>query len=98
MNKKEFLRELSFRLIFMKKDDKQAILDYYSEMIDDYVEDGYTEEEAVLKLGSIKSIIKNIIPGYPKLLTQKVLWYETTSFIYGHSCHAFSFLRSSGKG
>lgn len=60
MNKKEFLRELSFRLIFMKKDDKQAILDYYSEMIDDYVEDGYTEEEAVLKLGSIKSIIKNI--------------------------------------
>ncbi len=60
MNKKSFLRQLSFRLIFMNKEQKQSILDYYSEMIDDYVEDGYSEEEAVKKLGDIKDIVRDI--------------------------------------
>lgn len=60
MNKKSFLRQLSFRLIFMNKEQKQSVLDYYSEMIDDYIEDGYSEEEAVKKLGDIKDIVRDI--------------------------------------
>ena len=60
MSKKSFLRQLSFRLLFMNREQKQSVLEYYSEMIDDYIEDGYSEEEAVKKLGDINDIVRNI--------------------------------------
>ena len=43
MTKQEFLRELWNRLTELPQEDVEKSLDYYSEMIDDRVEDGLTE-------------------------------------------------------
>ena len=46
MRKAEFLRELEKRLQGLPKDEIDSRLAFYSEMIDDRIEDGKTEEEA----------------------------------------------------
>ena len=47
MNKQEFLSALQNALAGLPKKDRQKTLAFYSEMIDDRMEDGMTEEEAV---------------------------------------------------
>ena len=47
MTKSEFLSALENRLSGLPKDDVQKSIDYYSEIIDDRMEEGLTEEEAV---------------------------------------------------
>lgn len=61
MNKYEFLTELCARLQNLPEDDVRRSADYYVEMIDDRIEDGMTEEEAVASLGNIDEIAKSII-------------------------------------
>ena len=61
MNKKEFLLLLNKKLSKLpKKEIKERAL-FYSEMIDDRVEDGLSEEEAVLEIGNIEDIANQII-------------------------------------
>lgn len=74
MTKQEFLKNLSDKLQGIPKEDREASLDYYSEMIDDRVEDGLTEEQAVKLMGSINDIAEKIIGEVPleKLLKTKV--------------------------
>ena len=47
MNRDQFLRQLRKRLKALPEEDVQKQLQYYSEMIDDRMEDGMTEEAAV---------------------------------------------------
>lgn len=47
MTKEQFLQQLRQRLAGLPEEDLQKQLQYYSEMIDDRMEDGMTEEEAV---------------------------------------------------
>lgn len=54
MNKNEFLTELSYRL--SARADRDSIVDYYREMIDDRIDDGMSESEAVMAVGSIDEI------------------------------------------
>ena len=61
MNKAEFLLSLRQGMEGLPKDEVEASLAFYSEIIDDMVEDGLSEEEAVLKMGSVDSIISQII-------------------------------------
>ena len=60
MNKELFLRILQRELAEYTQDEIQKSLSFYSEMIDDRVEDGMTEEEAVKSLGSIEEIVEQI--------------------------------------
>ena len=60
MTKTELLNELESRLIGLPKEDIQERLDFYSEMIDDRMEDGKSEEEAVSEIGTVDEIVSQI--------------------------------------
>ena len=66
MKRSEFLEELKARLWAMPEGDIQNSLDYYSEMIDDRMEDGLTEEEAVAAVGDLEEIVKQILSETPR--------------------------------
>lgn len=74
MNKEMFLEELKRKLIGLPQADIDERLAFYSEMIDDRIEDGLTEEEAVAKVGSVDGIVAQIMSEIPltKLVKEKV--------------------------
>ncbi len=61
MTKNDFLSELKLRLKRIKRAERNRILQYYSELIDDMTESGKTEAEAVEALGNIDDIAKQIL-------------------------------------
>lgn len=65
MNKQAFLDALGKRLSGMPKDDIADRLAFYSEMIDDRMEEGCSEEEAVRAIGSVDDIAEEIISSIP---------------------------------
>ena len=65
MDKKEFLRQLSKGLSGLPENEMEERLIFYSEMIDDSVEEGLTEDEAVAKIGSVDAIICQICEETP---------------------------------
>lgn len=74
MNKERFLIELASALAGLPEDDVEKSLEYYSEMIDDRIEDGLSEQEAVADLGTIEEIRAQIIKDtpLPKLIKERV--------------------------
>lgn len=74
MNKAGFLAALREKLSGLPEEDFNRSVDYYTEMIDDRVEDGMSEEEAVACLGSMDEIITQILSevSLPKLVKEKV--------------------------
>lgn len=60
MNKAEFLNELKKQISEYPIEETQKSMEYYAEMIDDRVEDGMTESEAVASLGTVDSIANQI--------------------------------------
>lgn len=74
MNKSEFLAALREKLNGVPEEDINKSLDFYEEMIDDRVEDGMSEKEAVEALGSMEEIIAQILSevSLPKLVKEKV--------------------------
>ena len=66
MKRVEFLRELQARLWALPEGDIQCSLDYYSEMIDDRMEDGLSEEEAVAAIGNLDEIVQQILGETPR--------------------------------
>jgi len=73
MNKKEFLAELRKSLSGLPQDDIEERLLFYSEIIDDRVEEGLSEEDAVSGIGSVDEIVKQIVAEtpLPKLVKEK---------------------------
>ncbi len=65
MDKHEFLSALEKRLEGIPEADRQASLDFYSEMLDDLTEGGMTEPEAVASLGSADAIAEEILMDLP---------------------------------
>ncbi len=65
MNKEEFLLELVERLSPLPWEEIDDRCNYYSEMIDDRMEEGLTEEEAVAEMGSIDDIASQIVSNIP---------------------------------
>ena len=65
MTKREFLENLADRISALSEDDINRSLEYYSEMIDDLVEDGLSEEQAVERLGSMDEIVLQILSEVP---------------------------------
>ena len=74
MDKYDFLLALEARLEGLPEADRQASLDFYSEMLDDLVEGGMTEAEAVASLGSPEAIAEEILMDtpLPKLIKAKM--------------------------
>lgn len=66
MRKQEFLDRLKASLWAMPEADKQRSMDYYAEMIDDRMEDGLSEEEAVAAVGDLDEIVKQILQESPR--------------------------------
>ena len=60
MNKEAFLLALYDALHGLPVEDKERSIAYYREMIDERVEDGMSEEEAVTALGSVEDIAAEI--------------------------------------
>lgn len=65
MNKSEFLDKLGDRIHLLPEDDIQKSLEYYGEIIDDCIEDGLTENEAVARLGNMDEIVSQILSEVP---------------------------------
>ncbi len=74
MNKNEFLYELRQRLSGLPPEGIEERLAFYSEIIDDRIEDGLSEEDAVASVGSIDEVVGNITSEIPlsKLVGDKV--------------------------
>lgn len=74
MSKQAFLKILQDRLTGLPKEDIDRSVEFYSEMIEDRIEDGMSEEEAVNSLGSIDGIVNQILSETPivRLVKEKV--------------------------
>ena len=74
MNKRQFLESLRRALTGLPQDDIEERLTFYSEMIDDRVEDGLTEEEAVAEIGTVDEVVAQIMAEIPlsKLVKERV--------------------------
>ena len=65
MNKQAFLEELREELYGLPQDDIEERLDFYSEMIEDRMEEGLSEEEAVLEIGTPAEVAEQIVSEIP---------------------------------
>ena len=65
MNKTEFLYAIRARISQLPPQDIQKSLDFYAEIIDDRMEDGMTEEEAVAAMGPLDEITEQILLDTP---------------------------------
>lgn len=74
MNKEQFLTAIRERLNGLPQEDAERSLDFYAEMIDDRVEDGLTEEQAVEAMGPAEEIAAQILTDtpLPRLVKAKV--------------------------
>ncbi len=74
MTKLRFMLELGKALEGLPSRDVEEKLAFYSEIIDDKIEDGISEEDAVAEIGSVDNIVEEIIADYPlqRLVKEKV--------------------------
>lgn len=74
MGKQEFLDRLRAALSGLPREDIEERLTFYSEMIDDRVEEGLTEEQAVAEIGTVDEIVAQIMAEIPlsKLVKERV--------------------------
>ncbi|MBO5223845.1 MAG: DUF1700 domain-containing protein [Clostridia bacterium] len=75
MTKQEFLTQLEQGLSGLPQSDRAERVDFYREMIEDRMEDGMTEAEAVAQMGNVSDIISQIISDTPisKLIKERVV-------------------------
>ncbi|MBE6789415.1 MAG: DUF1700 domain-containing protein [Ruminococcaceae bacterium] len=74
MSKQEFLAQLRKGLSGLPQDDVDECLTYYSEMIEDRIEEGLSEEQAVSAVGSVKEIVAQTVSDVPlsKITKQRI--------------------------
>lgn len=66
MTKLEFLTQLKNGLGALTESDAQERLSFYSEMIDDRIEEGLSEHEAVAQIGDVEGIVASILAEIPQ--------------------------------
>ncbi len=71
MNKHEFLAELRKRLSDLPPETVRSTLDYYSEIVDDRMEEGMTEEAAVEAVGTLDEVASEILDATSSAKTGK---------------------------
>ena len=65
MSKQEFLRQLRKGLCGLPEADIEERVMFYGEMIDDRIEEGVLEDEAVLSVGSVEKIVEQVVADTP---------------------------------
>lgn len=81
MNKTEFLEKLKARLSDIPEEYQKASVLYYTELLDEYIESGYTEESAVSHLPHLDHIVDQIHAD-PTLPMQKMNTYSHRTSIH----------------
>ena len=74
MDKQEVLTELREGLNGLPQEDIEERLSFYAEMIDDRMEEGLTEQEAVAAIGSVAEVVAQIVGDTPltKIVREKI--------------------------
>ena len=65
MNKQEFLTEIGRRLEGFPPEEIERSKEYFLEMIEDRMEDGMSEEEAVADIGTVDEAVADILKDIP---------------------------------
>ena len=65
VNKKDYLDALAKALDCLFREKRSEILSFYQEAIDDRIEEGMSEEEAVCAMGPVESAAENILGELP---------------------------------
>ena len=61
MSKKEFLKDLKRALSTLPRSEKKERISFYSEIIDDKIEEGIPEDAAIKEVGSVSEVAAKII-------------------------------------
>ena len=73
MNKHEFLAKLRSKLSDLPEDEIIERLNFYEEMIDDKMEEGLSEEEAVSSIGKVSEVAREILSNsYEERVLERV--------------------------
>ena len=74
MTKDEFLSQLTHRLGYLPYEEVKKSVDFYREAIEDRVEDGAAEEDAVAAMGGLDDVVREIEESLPltTIMKQKV--------------------------
>ena len=74
MNKQEFLEQLRRGLSGLPQEDIEERLNFYGEMIDDRIEEGLSEPEAVAAIGTVGDVVSQILAETPltKIVKEKI--------------------------
>lgn len=74
MTKLQFLLALNNKLSGLPRDEVEERLNFYSEMIEDRIEEGLSEEEAVAAVGTVEEIAAQITSEIPltRILKEKI--------------------------
>lgn len=74
MSRKAFLEALKKGMAGLPQEDIDKSIDFYSEMIDERMEEGFTEEEAITAIGTVQEIVSQILSetSLTKLVKAKV--------------------------
>ena len=79
MNKQEYLTAIREKIKAMPAEDIERFTDYYSEMIDDRIEDGLSEDDAVADMVSPDDAVEQILSEMP--LAKIVKDHELANYI-----------------
>lgn len=74
MTKNEFLNQLEDALKYLPQSEIEERISFYSEMIEDKIEEGILEEEAVASIGTVEEIVSQIVEEFPlaRIVKQKI--------------------------
>lgn len=71
MKRNEFLNQLLLSLSSLPQAERDKAYAFYAEIIDDSMEDGVSEDEAVAKLGAMEEIVEQIVSDVPMAVLLK---------------------------
>lgn len=80
MTKKEFIEKLEAELKDETYSTVTQVMTYYEEIIADLMEDGYSEEDAISKLGSIQETVANV-KGNEEIIEIKKMKTTTSAWV-----------------
>ena len=61
MNKVKFLKILNKKLARLPEDERKGRLEFYEEIINDKIDEGLSEQEAIAEIGNTDDIVKDIL-------------------------------------
>ena len=82
LTKHEFLKRLEKAIRKLPKEERNRFLSYYKEMIEDRVEDGLTEEQAVAEMEDISVIADRILEELKQKKKKGWIWAAISSPIW----------------